>query len=364
MAPRFHELDALRAFAMFLGVVLHASLFLIPDAWPVEDAWAASTSPETNPYGYLLAAIHGFRMPVFFLLSGFFTAMLWERRGLLGLAMHRVRRIGLPLLLGCFTIIPINAWLFARSDFDVVDWTVVWLDGFQHLWFLWLLLILAGIFILAARFGVGFTRPLWWLAVPLTLLPQLMMFEPVFGPDTSDELIPNPVVLFYYALFFGFGAFFYRRNIAVRKWWAVALLPALTVVFLAGLVLIYEVQGTGAWVGASVLQTAYAWLMCFGTMGLFRWIAARERFWVRYLSDASYWIYLWHLPLVVGAQWLVVGWPISVHLKFLLICVAVSAVLLVVYRFGVRYTPVGAMLNGRRTRRSASPSLRSAGSNV
>ena len=26
---RFHELDALRAFAMLLGIVLHASLFLV-----------------------------------------------------------------------------------------------------------------------------------------------------------------------------------------------------------------------------------------------------------------------------------------------------------------------------------------------
>ena len=59
--------------------------------------------------------------------------------------------------------------------------------------------------------------------------------------------------------------------------------------------------------------------MCFGSMGLFRWIAARERFWVRYLSDASYWLYLTHLPLVIAAQILVVTWSMSIHLKFLLI---------------------------------------------
>ena len=35
---RFHDLDALRAFAMLLGIVLHACLFLMPvDAWPVQD---------------------------------------------------------------------------------------------------------------------------------------------------------------------------------------------------------------------------------------------------------------------------------------------------------------------------------------
>ena len=90
--------------------------------------------------------------------------------------------------------------------------------------------------------------------------------------------------------------------------------------------------------------------MCFGLMGLFRWIAARERAWVRYVSDASYWLYLWHLPLIVVGYKLSLDWPVSVHLKFSLICVVVTAILLVVYEFGVRYTAIGTMLNGKRVR--------------
>ena len=44
-------------------------------------------------------------------------------------------------------------------------------------------------------------------------------------------------------------------------------------------------------------------------------------------------------------------WPISVHIKFLLTCGMTTAILLVVYQLGVRYTPIGTMLNGKRTRR-------------
>ena len=95
---------------------------------------------------------------------------------------------------------------------------------------------------------------------------------------------------------------------------------------------------------------AYAWLACFGMLGLFRWIASRERAWVRYLSDASYWLYLCHLPLVIAGQLLTVSWPVSVHLKFLLIVTAVIALLLGVYQLGVRYTWIGTALNGPRTR--------------
>ena len=88
-------------------------------------------------------------------------------------------------------------------------------------------------------------------------------------------------------------------------------------------------------------------------MGLFRLIAARERSWVRYLSDASYWLYLWHLALIVIAFELLVDWQISVHLKFTGMVVGVTVILLAVYQFGVRYTPIGTMLNGKRTRRRA-----------
>ena len=110
-------------------------------------------------------------MLLFFMLSGFFTAILWQSCGLRRLAEHRLKRIALPLLVGMFTIIPATHWLAAGSEFRPSAWPLVWLDGFYHLWFLWYLLLLAGGFMLAARLGLQFRRRLWWLLVPLTLLP-------------------------------------------------------------------------------------------------------------------------------------------------------------------------------------------------
>ena len=97
---RRHDLDALRAIAMLLGIVLHAAISFAPIPWAVSD------SQQSESYGVLFACIHGFRMPLFFLLSGFFTAMLWRRRGLGGLIRQRLKRIALPLFIGLFTIIP------------------------------------------------------------------------------------------------------------------------------------------------------------------------------------------------------------------------------------------------------------------
>jgi len=106
---RRHDLDALRAFAMLLGIALHASLSFMDFPWVVQDRF------REPAFGLFVSAINGFRMPLFFLLSGFFTAMLWQKRGMGGLLRHRAKRIALPLLLGCLTIVP-AMWV-------IVSWT-------------------------------------------------------------------------------------------------------------------------------------------------------------------------------------------------------------------------------------------------
>jgi surface polysaccharide O-acyltransferase-like enzyme len=99
---RRSDLDALRAAAMLLGIVLHASLSFFPSFWMVSD------SRQEPAFGAVFSAIHGFRMPLFFVMSGFFSAMLLHRRGRGALVKHRFRRVFLPLLAGMVTVIPLT----------------------------------------------------------------------------------------------------------------------------------------------------------------------------------------------------------------------------------------------------------------
>ncbi|MYK33704.1 MAG: acyltransferase family protein, partial [Chloroflexi bacterium] len=117
---RRHDLDALRSFAMLLGIVLHGALAFIPGGWAVSDA---SVEGDGTPFAVLVAAIHGFRMPVFFLMSGFFTAMLWRQRGLRALVTHRARRVLLPLVVAMIVVIPLTwtAWGYAENASKAVD---------------------------------------------------------------------------------------------------------------------------------------------------------------------------------------------------------------------------------------------------
>ena len=483
---------------MLLGIGLHASLAFFPAPWWVQDR----TSGLEGLFDEFLWAVHGFRMPVFFLMSGFFTALLWRRRGLGALLDHRLRRVALPLLVGVFTIVPLTTlvgdWaaesapapqvedddIFGKvfvgevsgveqlldRGFDVdlrsepggwtllhaaaltgdtemldlllsrgaepapvatasegetplgvafhfgheeaadllvvygggdrlpegMEWSEIpgWGAGavetendngsaarldlseiqrFYHLWFLWFLLwMVAGFAIVAWAVGrrdphragqAVWPRWVMWSMIPLTIVPQLFMggggAYPAFGPDTSDGFVPLAHVLAYYATFFAFGALMYRRqarsgmpvvDTVGRPWWL--FLPiSFLVVFPAGLVFTFE-EAARSWPVASLLQVAYAWGMCLGLIGLFRVLLPKERRGVRYLSDSSYWLYLAHLPLVVVAQAMVRDWDLPAGLKFLMVSVAVTVLLLLSYQLFIRYTPVGTMLSGKKLRPS------------
>ena len=100
---RQSDLDALRAVAMLLGIVLHAALSFT-------SFWIVTDRRHEPGFGIIVSAIHGFRMPVFFVMSGFFSAMLLRRRGRWSLVKHRFFRVFLPLLVGMVTIVPATFW--------------------------------------------------------------------------------------------------------------------------------------------------------------------------------------------------------------------------------------------------------------
>lgn len=98
---RQHHVDALRAFAMLLGIAVHAALSFGGTPWIVADA------AKSEGLRWLFEAIHGFRMQLFFFVSGYFTMLLYRRRGLGALLEQRFQRVLVPLLLGFVTVVPL-----------------------------------------------------------------------------------------------------------------------------------------------------------------------------------------------------------------------------------------------------------------
>jgi peptidoglycan/LPS O-acetylase OafA/YrhL len=95
---RFHALDALRAFALLLGVCLHAALsFVAPPG-----AWAIGTNePVAVPFLFV-QYVHSFRMETFFLLAGFFARLVIGKRGVQAFLKDRAVRIVLVFVVALY----------------------------------------------------------------------------------------------------------------------------------------------------------------------------------------------------------------------------------------------------------------------
>lgn len=360
---------------MLLGIVLHAAIPFVP-------YYGAGDVGGEILFG-MFEYIHLWRMPLFFVISGFFTAMLWRRRGLRALVRHRLRRVGLPLLIFYVPVIAliligiIVGYSLAGDDLDdtfgQADAYEAPADetereptgeedgeedefGFAHLWFLWHLLWLVAVFALIAlglerwqaRGGRAPPAVLAWVLPPLSLVPFLSMQEDVLGPDTSDGIVPAPPVISFYAAFFFFGAVLYRDTPEpgpidrLGRVWPMQLIASLG---LFGLL-----YGGVVDEGSMALEVLAAWLVSFGMIGLFRTRLSEPSYRVRWLSDSSYWMYLMHLPLVFLFQGVAAGLGLPSIIAFVFIVVATVAILAPTYHGLVRYTAIGRLLNGRRTR--------------
>jgi hypothetical protein len=106
---RFHALDRVRALAMLLGVVYHTLLFRM---------FAGGGNPTefmnpTSPPKILGDWLHSFRMPLFFLIAGFFGRMMLVKYGTREFLRRRWWRVGLTLAIGLFTFGPL--YVFTRD---------------------------------------------------------------------------------------------------------------------------------------------------------------------------------------------------------------------------------------------------------
>ncbi|HEV2081254.1 MAG TPA: acyltransferase family protein [Brevundimonas sp.] len=392
---RLHGLDAVRAIALLLGVVLHASLSYFPTPiWPVPD-------PETSSGAYVLMfAIHLFRMVAFFVVAGLFAQMLMARRGPWGFAKNRLARIANPLFGMWWVVFPaviaVIVWKAAIDNGGSIP-----TDGppppplrletlpLLHLWFLWALLIFYAVALILRplarildRDGRVADRLAAWMIGPWTpLIPAVPLavamyayplWIPFFGIPTPDYgFMPNLPALV------GFGSAFVMGWLLARR---LDLLPKLarlwplflivggatgTAAFLlaGGLTPAIEVQTdlsmrlTQSWVTAlAVYSSAFAFL------GLCISLFSRADAVIRYLSDASYWTYLIHLPLVMVAQVLVLDMAWHWWAKMGAVIAMVVAVCLITYELLVRHTFIGKALNGRRVpwRRPRDPALQPA----
>lgn len=370
---RYHSLDAARAVMMLLGLVLHsaASFTTVPlgDAWPYQDLNASSAFPP------LIYFIHLFRMPTFFAITGFFAALLYERDGATRFIRNRTKRVLLPLIVFWALTGPLvlAGFYFAITHGGRISGPELMAKAapglrlsqlsLVHLWFLWYLVLFyaAALGVLgvagrrrvsledAARLTTGpWSLPLWTAMTTLTLLPM-----PHPGLEASPLLLPDPRSLAAYGVFFAFGWLLFhgrhRLDTLSERW---SLKPLLS---LLAMVIAWQLTVYAAGPGSPVLHVAdrvavafVIWVLVLAAIGCFIRFARRENARMRYLSDASYWIYLVHLPVVIWSAAMMARIPAFAFVKFAIVLAVTTAVCIGTYHGFVRRTFIGEFLNGRK----------------
>ena len=371
---RYHSLDALRAAMMLLGLVLHSGASYTRT--PLGDAWPYNDSHTSVAFDLLLFFIHLFRMPAFFLVAGFFAALLYDRDGRAGFARNRVRRVLVPIVV-FWPLVPLTGlgFIFAiRQGGGPMPWTeliaqpVLSQPILGHLWFLYDLLIFYVcamiVLALARRFpegsrqriaaGFGSLPATRWGAVVLAAVTTMTLI-PMEIPaiETSAALLPPLRVLAAYGVFFAVGWVLYGQRHSITSLggrWRVTLGAGLltTIAYLL-VVNTRPIADARLWHLASVAVASLSvWLLILGMVGMFVRHVAEPRPLVRYFSDASYWMYLVHIVPAVWIPGLLARSSAPAFVKFSVVLAATILVTTVTYHYLVRSTLLGELLNGRR----------------
>lgn len=395
IGDRFHALDAVRACALLAGIVLHAIMSFLPGFREVN--WPLSDNSTSAGLGVLYFVIHLFRMSLFFIIAGFFARLLYHRLGTGGFIKNRLRRIGLPLIAFYLVVMPLTVIAIIwgarqlgiqgppkmESPIPIIGPPVPW----GHLWFLYLLLVIYALAMMAraiivrldnkdtlcSMFSRLFTFSIRARVMPLLLATPIavtLFFTPWWVewqgiPEPIIGLVPNFPGLLAYGSAFLTGWFLHRQQECLRMLavdWSLYLVGALvgtiTALYIVGIMPRFEVMTLG-----SAERAAYAsayifalWCWAFAAIGVaVRYLEAPNKRW-RYLADASYWMYLIHLPIVWLLQAWMLRWPLSWPIKLSLILAISGVFLLTTYSYLVRTTFMGVFLNGRKYPNSTKPS--------
>lgn len=357
-------MDALRACAMVLLLPIHAATLLALNGHA--GAWATA----------LCWAIHLFRLPLFFAMSGFFLVFALPRKGLRATTGSRTVRIALPLAVGLVTLVPLTLFVGEQVGIALTPEGAPGGRPFDFelnfLWFLWYLLIIDAIAVvvhlsrpgLLRAAGAGFrnliAHPLG--GVLLLSVPTALALWPAAAwtpTATTGTFMPEPGALAYYALFFALGATLcvHRELLdeigrSAWRWAGCALTAAIPGAILFSLHNSAAYGSSPLVHGAALLTYAIAaWTTAIAIVGLFHRYLDRPLGALRYVADSSYWIYLSHMPVMVLLVAALGATALAAAPQLAAITIGSFAFSLATYALFVRHTPVGRVLDGRRTRR-------------
>lgn len=378
VTKRIHSLDNLRALAMLLGIYLHAA-FAYAD--PSQSFWLATDFRSSVTIDASIWFIHLFRMSLFFLLSGYFARQVLERKGTKQFLWGRFIRIAVPFivfypfLLAAVTVVIVFALSYVPGPRGLMGWIAAIArdtSGSQepppwttmHLWFLYYLFLFNLLTPLFARLPIPrwiwmLERPFGWLFLPLLLVPGVMIAgAPIPAPES---FIPAVWPFLFYGPFYCLGwqlggSDELLARLTAHPWAMLGVSLAMFPIYYVtmptldlGLADLASLPTQRQTHPLAILCTAYlSVLLTFTAIAFGRRYLERRNAYLAFVADASYWLYLIHLPIVLFIQTLLIPVETSVWIKLSITLFITFVACLATYVVFVRYTPLGWMFHGKR----------------
>ena len=373
MTDRFHSLDFLRAFALLMGVLLHVLMLFLEPFDGSEPRLGASV---------IFIWIHTWRMPLFMLLAGFFTALSLAKRDVGNYALNRLIRLGAPILL-LWSVIPaideeatelfkipeLISWLFYDVPFTL---------RLDHLWFLYYLLLFYGILLLLesitpkifsfiADYQLSLTRIiLLWLPILILLSPFNKPTGGILGeiPTTFGEVKLGSML--FMASFFIIGIQIHKssqflENLQRMQFW----LPSLIVSSLIPIGLLgwggfkdepFAFSGSlEMWIVNGLAGSA-ALLLVLSIMGFAMHKISSSSRTLRWLVKLSYPIYVFHLMFVISVSGTLMFFGVNDWIVVLLGFASGILFPVIIYYAFISWTPLDWIFSGYKSSKYRSQS--------
>jgi len=358
---------------MLLGLVVHSAITygIYEDlgSWPIRD----SITHLSNDF--IVNLIHSFRMQIFFLVSGFFSSMLFYDRNPFAMIKNRIYRIIFPFIVFMTLLWPIIVFGFGysmlvfsgksnpleaiASFFTGIDMLIPKLTF--HLWFLYYLSLITTATIILAyllaktpkiskyillNFNRIMTHSLLRILIFASITATIYYILGTWSVFTSISFIPDFNMFMYYSSFYLMGWILYKSKSLLYSFTKHDLFITLIGIIL--FTLYFFTSETYTFLTHVIIKSIIVWLFIFGITGLFIRYASKYSVIMRYLSDASYWVYLIHMPFTAIIPGLISEWRMPATLKFLFVFITTSVICFLSYHFMVRDTFIGKFLNGRK----------------
>jgi peptidoglycan/LPS O-acetylase OafA/YrhL len=171
------------------------------------------------------------------------------------------------------------------------------------------------------------------------------------GLEDPPGFAPVPRIVIAYVVPFTVGWLLYGHrehlNTIRRSAWPNIAIAAVATCFYLSVVRIPLPKGVSFYADRAVHSVAL-WFLIFGVTGLFLRYLDGHSFKMRYMSDASYFLYLAHMPVIIALQFAFEPLAWNPLVKIPIVLAIASFILIVLYHYCVRPTVIGAALNGRK----------------